>query len=55
MEIQPRIAIVDDMPDDREMLAKEIRAWFSASAYRLEKVCSFPGGAELLRRFEPGQ
>lgn len=55
MEIRPRIAIVDDMPDDRETLSKEIRAWFSASAYRLEEVCGFPGGMELLRRFEPGR
>lgn len=55
MEVRPRIAVVDDLPEDREALQSAIRGWFDASPYWLEEIREYPGGEALLRHFEPGR
>lgn len=55
MEVRPRIAVVDDLPEDREQLIGWIRGWFDTSPYWLEEIREYPGGADLLRHMEPGR
>lgn len=55
MEVRPRIAVVDDLPEDRERLNAWIRGWFDTSPYWLEELREYAGGVDLLRHFEPGR
>lgn len=55
MEVRPRIAVVDDLPQDRERLSAWIRGWFDTPPYWLEEIREYACGNDLLRHFEPGR
>ena len=49
-----KIAIVDDLREDRERLSRDLQYWFLHQRQRIEKLSVYPDGKDILAEYTEG-